>query len=152
MVPGRAAARGVAGCCGVALLALLAVSCSGSKNVSVRGQVLYKGQPIEGAVVTFHPQGVDEMKALRPSGLTDKDGNFTLSTASSEGAPVGDYIVTINWNKPAEQPAGKKLMGTELPPPPPDAFQGKSYASRGQSKLTAKVTPDTSTLEPFRLD
>ena len=152
MVPRRGAVRGLAACFGAAV-ALLCASCSGSKNVSVKGQVLYQGKPIEGAVVTFHPKGGDDLKAHHPSGLTDKDGNFTLSTPAGEGAPVGDYVVTVNWYRPVEQAAAKKaVISTEMPAAPPDYFKGKPYASRDHTKLEAKITPDTKTLEPFRLE
>jgi hypothetical protein len=114
--------------------------------------VLYEGKPVEGAVVTFHPKGGDDVKSLRPSGLTDKEGKFTLSTGSKPGAPAGEYVVTVNWHKPVEPPGGKKVMSTEEPPPPPDVFKGKPYADPKTSKLTAKVNSGTNNLEPFRLD
>lgn len=134
----------------LALSALLAASCSGS-DATVTGQVTYQGNPIEGAVVTFHPKGSNDVKAERPSGLTDKDGKFTLSTGSKSGAPPGEYVVTVNWHKPLDGPA-KKMTGTDQPPPPPDQFRGKQYADSKTSKLTAKVAAGTNNLEPFRLD
>lgn len=135
----------------VAFAALFTVSCSGADS-TVHGQVLYQGNPVEGAVVTFHPKNGDDLKAERPSGLTDKEGKFTLNTGSKPGAPVGDYVVTVNWHKPLDTPGKKKAMNTESPPPPPDVFQGKPYANAKTSKLTAKVNPGTNNLEPFRLD
>lgn len=153
MVRRPGAARRLASVCVLFLAAVLTTSCSGSDLAAVRGKVLYKGSPIEGAVVTFHPKGADDFKAQRPSGLTDKDGVFTLSTGSTPGAPAGDYVVTVNWHKPTDPPGGKKvMMSTEPPPPPPDQFQNKKYANRDQSPLTAKVAPGKTELEPFNLD
>jgi hypothetical protein len=140
-------------CCApfVAFAALFTASCSGADN-TVHGQVLYQGNLVEGAVVTFHPKGGDDLKAERPSGLTDKEGKFTLSTGSKAGAPVGEYVVTVNWHKPVDAPGKKKVINTESPPPPPDVFQGKPYANAKTSKLTVTVNAGTNNLEPFRLD
>jgi len=132
MVRRPGAARRLASVCVLFLAAVLTTSCSGSDLAAVRGKVLFKAQ--------------------RPSGLTDKDGVFTLSTGSAPGAPAGDYVVTVNWHKPTDPPGGKKVMSTEPPPPPPDQFQNKKYANRDQSPLTAKVAPGKTELEPFNLD
>lgn len=135
----------------VALPALALASCAGSAP-AVTGRVTFQGKPVEGAVVTFHPKGRDDAKAERPSGVTDKDGNFTLSTGSRAGAPPGEYVVTVNWYKPADAPAGKKPLGTDTQPDTPDQFRGKAYADHATSKLTATVGPGTNALEPFALD
>src|SRR5687767_2841174 len=90
------------------LAALVGASCSGSDLATVRGQVIYQGNPVEGAVVTFHPRSNDA-NAQRPSGLTDKDGNFTLTTGLKPGAPAGEYVATVNWYKTVDPPAGKKV-------------------------------------------
>jgi hypothetical protein len=135
----------------VALMALVTASCS-SADANVQGQVLYQGNPIEGAVVTFHPKNANDVKAERPSGLTDKEGKFTLSTGTKSGAPAGEYTVTVNWHKPVDPPGAKKVMNTEPPPQPPDVFQGKPYADAKTTKLTATVSSGTNNLEPFRLD
>jgi len=135
----------------IALLALLATSCSGSE-ANVRGQVLFRGQPIEGAVVTFHPKGGDST-AYRPSGLTDKEGRFTLSTGSKPGAAPGEYVVTINLHKPVEPPAGsKKAFSTDMQIETRDEFQGKPYALQSTSPLSAKIVSGSNELEPFRID
>jgi hypothetical protein len=135
----------------VTLPALVLASCAGSVP-SVTGRVTFQGKPVEGAVVTFHPKGRDDAKTERPSGVTDKDGNFTLSTGSKAGAPPGEYVVTVNWYKPADAPAGKKPMGTDTQADTPDHFRGKPFADHTTSKLTATVGPGTNALEPFVLD
>src|SRR2546428_4341192 len=71
------------------------VSCSsGASYNPVHGKVLYKNEPIEGVLVTFHPK---QKKALTdlPTGQTGEDGAFTLMTGKVEGAPEGDYLVTF---------------------------------------------------------
>src|SRR5205823_7271227 len=65
---------------------------------SVRGEVFFNGKPAEGALVVFHPVEDKDGKATRPRGTVEGDGSFTLSShAKGDGAPAGEYIVTINW-------------------------------------------------------
>src|SRR5262245_31244332 len=86
----------------VALLCAVAlVGCSGNvsapRTVPVTGKVLYQGKPVADVRVTFHPKfSLSSGKAkFEPSGLTDKDGKFQLSTAApNDGAPPGEYVVT----------------------------------------------------------
>ena len=61
----------------------------------VQGKLLYKNQPMSGALVTFHPKGADEVSAVRPTGLVKEDGTFTLATGQKEGAPahLSDLLV-----------------------------------------------------------
>jgi len=129
-------------------------SCGSSKGLRpVHGKVLYRGNPIQGALVVFHPKGNDDMTAQRPSGLTASDGSFSLSTGREEGAAEGEYVVTVVWLKEPEPPAGKKVISTEPGGPDPvDQLQGR-YADRTRSKLTARVDKkESNNLEPFRLE
>lgn len=69
---------------------------------AVRGRVIYKGAPVPGAHVVFH----SEVKGVRglPDALTDADGNFILTTyTANDGAPAGEYVVTVVWRKRDEQ-------------------------------------------------
>ncbi len=126
-------------------------SCSGSAGLQpVRGKVLYKNEPIKGAVVFFHPQGNGDINAQHPSGMTGEDGSFTLMTGSKDGAPVGDYTVTVIWNEQIEVPK-KIVMNPDDIPPPKDRLGGR-YANQASSKLTAKVKSGENVLEPFRLE
>ena len=77
------------------LLACCCLSCSSDSGLQpVQGKVLYKNQPIAGALVTFHPKGATDVRTLRPVGMTKEDGTFTLTTGDKEGAPagVGAYV------------------------------------------------------------
>lgn len=58
----------------------------------VVGDVLLDGQPIEGATVTFEPEG----KGFPALAMTQKDGSFGLATAEGDGAAPGNYKVTLN--------------------------------------------------------
>jgi len=72
------------------------VGCSGSSSVdsvAVTGTVTFKGAPIEGATVSFTPQGPGLRAAF---GTTDSSGRFSLTTLKpGDGAMAGLYNVTI---------------------------------------------------------
>jgi hypothetical protein len=137
--------------CFVMLSALLACSCGGAGTLyPARGTVLYRNKPIKGAVVTFHPKGVDDVTAQRPSGVTEEDGSFTLTTGKKSGAPAGDYVVTIVWLKEPEQPTGKKIINTEGPPDPEDLLQGR-FADHKKSTITRQVKSGDNKIEPILL-
>jgi hypothetical protein len=80
----------------------LGLSC-GKKQLpvfEVRGQVLYEGKPVSAAFVALHPLEETPTGVIRPSATTDKDGWFVLSSYHAEdGAPAGDYAVTVEWRK-----------------------------------------------------
>lgn len=78
---------------GLVLLLVVISGCgpTGAKLARVKGKVLYKGQPIAGASVTFQP-------ATGPMavGTTDPNGEFTLTTSGRPGAAPGDHKVSIS--------------------------------------------------------
>jgi hypothetical protein len=68
------------------------------------GQVSWKGGPVKGAMVRFHP--VDPQALQPPKGEegppvalateTEADGSFTMSTYfADDGVPAGEYVVTV---------------------------------------------------------
>lgn len=68
--------------------------------VPVSGTVTYNGTPVDGATVTF---GTSDAAARSPSGVTDSSGRFKLTTYdTNDGAPVGEYTVTIAKFEAAE--------------------------------------------------
>jgi hypothetical protein len=134
----------------IALLLLGGVSCSGGGPAAlnpVKGKLLYKDQPIGGAVVSFHPTGGGDALAARPVGMTKEDGTFSLTTGQAEGAPAGEYVVTVVW--PGEAGGKKKVMST-APPETVDRLQG-AYANRDTSSIKAEVKKGENQLEPFHL-
>jgi hypothetical protein len=126
---------------------LCCFACSGGKTPNpVQGKVLYKDQPAKGVVVTFHPKGADPVTARRPIGLTKEDGTFTLTTDQKEGAPAGEYVVTIIW---PEEVAPKSKFSTEGPDTR-DRLKG-AYADPASSTLKIEIKKGPNQLEPFRL-
>ena len=104
-------------------------------TLPVTGKVTYKGRPVAGALVRFHPTH----RTLRPaSGTTDDGGAFEAQTLTRDKRPVsgvqgGEYIVTI---APAgtdgpQPPAGAPALEEIVVPP--------RYADPASSRLTAAV-------------
>ncbi len=121
------------------------LGCSGGGLNPVKGQLLIKGQPVKGAVVTFHPKEGSTVKTIPSVGTTDADGNFTMMTGTKEGAPAGEYLVTVYW--PEEAP--KKGMSTEMPETR-DKLKG-AYSNPASSGLKASVKSGPNQLDPIQL-
>jgi hypothetical protein len=77
------------------LLALvLGAGCSPGNSlgtVPVSGKVTYKGQPVDGALVTFLGEG----DARPATAKTTADGSYHLMTLESKGAAPGHYTVIV---------------------------------------------------------
>jgi hypothetical protein len=130
--------------------ALCGLSCSGSggKLNPVEGKVLYKDKPLKGAVLTFHPKGGNDVTTVRPVGMTQEDGTFKLTTGQKEGAPAGEYVVTLICSEEVN-PSSKKSFSTKAPETQ-DRFQG-AYAKPETSTLKVEIKKGNNQLEPFRL-
>lgn len=137
----------------VSLACLLSVACLNGcggakvdpnrpKTVAVKGTVHYKGQPVEGATVTFMAQTSKEKGA---TGQTDAKGEFRLMTfAPGDGAMPGNYRVKVSKTelKPrVSEEQLKKLQTAGQPTPPPIEMEllPKKYKSESTSGLTAEV-------------
>src|SRR5262245_37204373 len=85
------------------LTAVLAVSCSGDGRrpvFPVHGQVRFEDKPTPGALVIFHPLNDPDPRAPRPVARVEADGSFAPTTyRTDDGAPAGEYAVTITWVK-----------------------------------------------------
>jgi hypothetical protein len=68
----------------------------------VRGKVFYDGCPTAHALVRFYlPPTKDKKFVFVADALVDADGSFTLSSyAANDGAPIGEYVVTVAWPDP----------------------------------------------------
>jgi hypothetical protein len=123
------------GICAAAALAVLASSCGdGTVRVyPVQGKVVdEKGKPAAGAQVFFHPSSPPGGNVEAVVGTTDANGIYRLTTyTAGDGAPAGQYVVTVCWYEPKKSPFG---------PPPKDILCGK-YASREGSHFKFTVEP-----------
>ena len=117
----------------------------------VSGQVLYQGKPTSNATVVLHrtqaapaveTNSGEVIVAPNPQGTCDKTGKFQLYTyAFGDGAPVGDYIVTVSWQDPEGR--GREDNYPELLP--------KRYQSSKMSGLKAQLNKGENVLPPFEL-
>ena len=112
----------------------------------VHGKVLVKGQPAEGATVTFYSTttGGEATKAPIPTATTDANGEFHLrSYEENDGAPAGEFKVTVVW--PAPPPANASGI-----------FEVKDrlasrFADPQKTTLSAKVAEGENEIPPFEL-
>lgn len=117
----------------------------------VQGTVLVDGQPADGAFVFLFPlDGSEEVMKLRPYGITDANGTFTLSSLSpNDGSPVGEFAVTVRWpdRHPTQMGNGNEkrsgLAGY-------DRLNGR-YTSPTKSPLKVTITAGQNELPPFEL-
>ncbi len=125
---------------GCALLA--ACNTSPIKLYPVKGKVLVKDQPANGAQIVFRPVDENpETKSTMSYGSVDAEGNFTLRTDPyGEGAPAGEYNVLISWySGDPENPLSAK---SKLP---------AKFADPAAPILKATVKEGPNDLEPFNL-
>ncbi|HZN32458.1 MAG TPA: hypothetical protein VFB80_01520 [Pirellulaceae bacterium] len=115
----------------------------------MKGSVLVAGKPAARATVIFHPKApaadaLAEKAPPRPTGEVQADGSFTLSTyTAGDGAPAGEYTVTISW------PSGSSPIGGDADSGP-DRLGGR-YLNPQTSRLSAKVDAAATEVPRFEL-
>jgi hypothetical protein len=103
----------------------------------VTARVFLEGKPIPGAYVVFHGPN-KEPRPVWADGLVEADGTVRLSTyTANDGAPAGEYTITVERRKPRFDPNGK---------PGPNDLPAR-YASEKTSGLTVTVKPGVNNLD-----
>jgi hypothetical protein len=130
-------------------LALLMAGCSGSGiggTAPVTGKVTYKGQPVEGAVVSFIGEGDSTRVATAVSGA---GGVYELSTLENKGALPGKYSVTVTKSETATGAAQSMEEAAKALAPPPASKEllPAKYAIPGQSPLKFEVKSGSNTID-----
>ena len=70
---------------------------------AVQGKIEFEGKAIPNAAIYLHPIGETDPQTPRPRGTAREDGSFVLGTyGNDDGAPAGEYKVTVQWYKRAE--------------------------------------------------
>lgn len=115
---------------------ILLCGCGGSDRPSVypvTGHVLYRGQPVQDAEVTFLPA-----KGPIASGKTDAQGQFRLSTfVPEDGAVAGEHTVLISKKE--------KYVDPKMPNSPYEMSRDVlpvRYGSASTSPLKETVKPN----------
>lgn len=92
---------------GALVMVLGLIGCSGGPKPAfpVSGKVVdAEGKAARGAMIVFHPTP-EETDPTKPVARVDERGEFKLTTyAEGDGAPAGDYAVTIIWPTPRKSP------------------------------------------------
>jgi hypothetical protein len=132
------------------LTAALAAGCARSDGRTpvypVRGVLTWKGAPMAGATVVFHPAGDRDPKALRSHAEVGPDGTYRLTTyARHDGAPAGEYAVTVFW--PGKRDPGVPDDGTDAGVS--DQLKG-AYRDPAATRLRAVVEPRETVID-FKL-
>lgn len=105
------------------------------------GSVKVQGKAAPGATLVFHPSkewGKDEPK---PRATVKADGSFEVTTyEGTDGAPEGDYTVTVEWYVPNKPDDGNVTNRAPA-----------KYGKAQTSPLKATVKKGPNTLAPFEL-
>lgn len=120
-------------------ISVCSLGCGGEdwqvETFPAQGQVEVNGEPAAGAVVELHPVGAppDERNS-RPWGIVQENGVFTLSTyETGDGAPAGEYAVTLRWPPDVAQPSlADRLGGAYMRP---QDSRWKVTISEGENEL-----------------
>ncbi len=121
---------------GMLLTLICSLGCSGSSGspelVPVSGTVLYKGAPVEGALVSFHHEKAPRLA----SGVTDKEGKFVLTMLENgDGAMPGTNLITVT--KGAAAPAAAPPSAA-TPPSPEDIAKKMAEMTGGNDPRKKK--------------
>jgi hypothetical protein len=86
----------------LAAVLLAAAGCGDGRKACypVRGMILVDGKPAPDAIVTLIPVDESDGNPVRPVGIADATGAFTLSSyVSGDGAPACEYVVIFEWRE-----------------------------------------------------
>jgi hypothetical protein len=133
----------------LALAALVLTGCGESADPNrvavypVSGAIQFRGQPAVGAFVTLHPKDGQPTKAPAPRATVGPGGNFTLTTYDgNDGAPEGEYTLTVQWYRPVRQ--GDEFVGGPNVLPP-------KYALANTSDIKIRVAAGENLLQPIQI-
>lgn len=109
----------------------------------VLGAIQFHGQPIVGAFVSLHSKSGAGTEVPKPRATVGPDGSFTLTTyEGQDGAPEGEYVLTVQWYKPVRQGA-ELVSGPNVLP--------RKYASPQTSDVRITVAAGENRLKPIQL-
>jgi hypothetical protein len=111
----------------VGLVVIAAAGCGATQDPNLlpvfpaQGKLSFHGKVPEGAYVALYPKAnvakAPNGQPVVPRGQVQGDGSFNLTSyAAGDGAPVGDYAVTVEWHKTITLPSGVPNLGPNLLP------------------------------------
>lgn len=109
------------------------------KVYPVSGKVTVQGEVPDGALVVFNP-AQPIAGDLHPSAKVGADGTFKLTTyEADDGAPAGDYLVTVQWNKLVKKGNDYSAGPNAVPP---------AYATKEKTPWKVTVAPSANDIPP----
>lgn len=124
--------------CLLAIVSTTMLSACGNRDkpvYPVQGQIRINNAPAAGALVILTPlQDAEPEKWPKgyPRGTAQEDGSFKITTnQTDDGAPAGDYVVTVLWMFPVEGERESRY----------DRLQGR-YANPASSKIRVEIKPE----------
>jgi hypothetical protein len=101
----------------------------------VKGSVTYQGKPAAGAQVFLNAVKANEIDDVSANATVGTDGSYAITTYEpGDGAPAGDYVVTVQWFKLVTNDGGSGAGPNVLP---------KEYASPTTSPVKVSVSGPT---------
>lgn len=124
------------------LLAGCGTQTIGEKKYPVEGQVVIGGVPRANVSVQFwHQDPAIQGNDRHPTGMTDDQGRFRLSTyQANDGAVPGEYVVTFHWMSSLDLDGIDLLRGTWGDP------------EKSPHRVTVEAAPRGNRLDPFELE
>lgn len=108
----------------------------------VEAPITFQGKPTPGAFIAFHPVMPSE-DVPAPRGVVTREGQLQVSTFNGgDGAPEGEYVVTVQWNRLVRR-HGEIVAGPNVIP--------RKYSSPQTSNLRVRIAAGDNKLDPIRL-
>ncbi len=131
----------LAGSMALGLVLVVLVGCGGGDSgdvvptVSVKGQLLFRGQPLEYHQVACFPEDGQRMAI----GVSDEQGRFVLGTnGEGDGAVEGRHRVAISYVGPPNDDPEFGMNDFSNPPPPKVKIPAK-YGSHDTSGIELDI-------------
>ncbi|OWK46333.1 hypothetical protein FRUB_00032 [Fimbriiglobus ruber] len=110
--------------------------------------MLAQGKPAAGATVVLHPVGQIDPKTPLPTGKVDDKGTVRLSTfTQDDGAPPGQYTITVDWREVRKVTVGSDQI-RELSP---DKLKGRYGKPDAPAAPRVTVEKQPNKLPPLQL-
>lgn len=104
----------------------------------------FQKKPAAKAVVVLRPAAPGPLGDTLPHGEVGADGAFRIGTfGTGDGAPAGEYVITITWPEARTDPSGDEVTT--------DRLKGR-FADPARSPWKVTIKEGENELGPFRLD